>query len=188
MTTLTAFFQDRIVAQGDRAAVTRAIENGFPAADHAAIRVYEDGTGRPVDLDLWDAAPPEPPRPRGRPRLGVTAREVTLLPRHWDWLAAQPGGASAALRRLVEAAAKAPASPQAELRARRDAADRFMSDQCGDRPGFEEALRALYRGDAPALAERTADWPEDVRAYLGALLSPNRHDGNDCASQPPRAC
>lgn len=184
MSIVTAFFADRIVARGDRAAVTRTIENGFAAGDHAAIRIYEDGTGRVVDLDLWDAAaasaPAPPQRGPGRPKLGVTAREVTLLPRHWAWLADQPGGASAALRRLVETAAKAPA---ADVRARRDAAYRFLSDQCGDRPGYEEALRALYRGDDARLAELVAGWPEDVRTYLRTLLSPD-----DCASQPLAAC
>ena len=176
MSEVTAFFQDRIAARGDRGAVTRAIEEGYAAGDLAAIRVYEDGSGRAVDLDYWDAsasAPrrPEPRRGRGRPKLGVTPREVTLLPRHWDWLGAQPGGASAALRRLVEAAAKAPATGAAAERARRDAAYRFLSDQCGDRPGYEEAIRALYRGDAARLAELTAAWPEDVRTYLGELLT-----------------
>ena len=176
MSNVTAFFADRIAARGDRSSVTRAIEDGYAAADHARIRVYEDGTGRAVDLDYWDAAasapaPAEPRRGRGRPKLGVTPREVTLLPRHWDWLAAQPGGASATLRRLVETAARAPASGPAALRARRDAAYRFMSDQCGDRPGYEEALRALYRGDDAGLAALTAAWPEDVRAFLGALLA-----------------
>jgi hypothetical protein len=182
MSTVTAFFQDRIAARGDRHSVTRAIEEGYAAADLASIRVYEDSTGRVVDLDYWDAAatapaPAEPKRGRGRPKLGVTPREVTLLPRHWDWLAAQPGGASATLRRLVEAAAKAPASAAADLRARRDAAYRFMSDQCGDRPGFEEALRALYRGDGARLAELTAAWPEDVRTYLDTLLGGGQGGG-----------
>ena len=172
MSNVSAFFEDRIVARGDRVTVTRAIEDGYAAADHARIRVYEDGSGRAVDLDLWDAAasapppPPAEPRGRGRPKLGVTPREVTLLPRHWEWLGAQPGGASAALRRLVDSAAKAPADP----RVRRDAAYRFMSDQCGDRPGYEEALRALYRGDQAGFAERIAEWPEDVRGYIGELL------------------
>jgi hypothetical protein len=175
MSNVTAFFQDRIAARGDRTAVTRAIEEGYAAADLSAIRVYEDSTGRPVDLDYWDAAASAPPpaekRGRGRPKLGVTAREVTLLPRHWEWLATQPGGASAALRRLVETAAKAPADPAKEQRARRDSAYRFMSDQCGDRPGFEEVLRALYRGDDARLAELTAPWPEDVAFYLRTLLA-----------------
>jgi hypothetical protein len=179
MTTVTAFFADRIVARGQRAAVTRAIEEGYSTADYANVRIYEDATGRVVDLDLWDAAASAPPPPlpaeqrrgRGRPKLGVTPREVTLLPRHWDWLAAQPGGASAALRRLVEAAARAPADAAQDQRARRDAAYRFLSDCCGDRLGYEEALRALYRGDDARLAELTAAWPDDVRAYLSERLT-----------------
>jgi hypothetical protein len=96
----------------------------------------------------------------------VTAREVTLLPRHWDWLARQRGGASAALRRLVEAASKAEAGPDA----RRDAAYRFMSDMCGDRLGYEEALRALYRGERERFDALIGEWPEDVGAYIKALL------------------
>ena len=88
--------------------MTRAIEDGYGQADQAAIRAYDDETGRVVDLDYWDAGSAAPQvRGRGRPRLGVVAREVTLLPRHWDWLARQRGGASAALRRLVDEAAKA---------------------------------------------------------------------------------
>jgi hypothetical protein len=176
MSNVTAFFQDRIVARGEAQAVTRAIEEGFAPADHVQVRVYADESGRVVDLDYWDAAasaprPAEPRRGRGRPKLGVTPREVTLLPRHWEWLGGQPGGASAALRRLVEAAAKAPATGPAALRARRDAAYRFMSDCCGDRPGYEEALRALYRGEDARFAEITGAWPEDVSAYLRALLA-----------------
>ncbi len=83
--TVTAFLEGEIVARGDRGDVTRAIENGFAAADHAAIRVFDDATGKVTDLDLWDAAAAAA-RPRGRPKLGVQAREVTLLPRHWEWL------------------------------------------------------------------------------------------------------
>ncbi|HEX8514023.1 MAG TPA: DUF2239 family protein, partial [Allosphingosinicella sp.] len=129
-----------------------------------------DASGRVVDLDYWDAgasAPPPPPRPRGRPSLGVAAREVTLLPRHWDWLSRQPGGASAAIRRLVEEASRtAPGRAQ-----KRDSAYRFMSDMCGDRPGYEEALRALYRGEEEQFRNLVADWPKQVRGYLKELLS-----------------
>ncbi|MFY0534142.1 DUF2239 family protein [Nannocystis pusilla] len=28
----------------------------------------------------------------GRPKLGVVSREVSLLPRHWEWLERQPSG------------------------------------------------------------------------------------------------
>ena len=153
---VTAFFGERIVARGSRDEVTRVVEEGW--GNHASeVRVFEDETGRVVDLDIWDArkavaraafargggsgaAPPPAPAPpaaggrgRGRPRLGVTAREVTLLPRHWEWLAQQPGGASAAIRRLVEAARKeAPRGRTPE--AARDAVYRFLTDVGGDRP------------------------------------------------------
>jgi hypothetical protein len=170
MASVTAFLEDRMIASGGRGEVTRAIEERYAASDHAAIRVFDDDSGRIADLDYWDAvgtAPPPPPRGRGRPRLGVAAREVTLLPRHWQWLAGQPGGASATLRRLVEEARRSGAD---QVRARRDAAYRFMTAMCGDRPGYEEALRALYRGDDAAFAARIAAWPDDVRAYLARLL------------------
>lgn len=167
--TVTAFFDEREIAHGSREAVTRAIEDGWPS-DHGAVRVFEDSNGRPIDLDLWDAGGTAQPQPmvrgRGRPRLGVTAREVTLLPRQWDWLARQPGGASAALRRLVEAARKDPPAPAAA----RDAVYRFLTAMAGDRPGYEEAMRALYRGDHGRFAALIADWPADVRAYAGRLL------------------
>ena len=159
--TLTAFFEDRIVARGSRVEVERAVA-ARQAADPAKLRIFEDGSGRIVEPSS------EAPRGRGRPKLGVTAREVTLLPRHWQWLAAQPGGASAALRRLVEEARR---SPAAAARERRDAAYRVMSALAGDLPGYEEALRALYRGQEAGFAALIASWPEDVRTYLGELLA-----------------
>ena len=163
---LTAFLQDEAIGCGDSAGLVRLIR-ARPPAERSAIRVYDDSSGRAVDLDYRDDAPVAPQaRGRGRPRLGVTAREVTLLPRHWDWLAGQPGGASAAIRRLVDEARQAPPT----LQARRDRAYRFMADRCGDRPGYEEALRALYRGEGERLEKLIAAWPVDVRAYIAKLL------------------
>ena len=160
---VTAFLDGRIIARGNREDVTRSLEETYPA-DHMAIRAFEDATGRVTDLDYWDAAKQAPAR--GRPKLGVVPREVTLLPRHWSWLSAQKGGASAALRRLVDEASKASPSPEA----RRDAAYRFLSDLCGDRPGYEEALRALYRGELDRFRSLIAAWPDDIRVYADELL------------------
>ena len=163
---ITAFLEGEIIAAGAAAAVTRIIEDRYPASDHAAIRTFDDATGKVVDLDLWSAAAAAP-RTRGRPRLGVQAREVTLLPRHWEWLGRQPGGASAALRRLVEDARKAgPGSAD-----RRDATYHFLQACCGDRPGYEEALRALYRDDRAHLGQITESWPRDIRTYINRLLT-----------------
>jgi hypothetical protein len=108
------------------------------------------------------------PRGRGRPKLGVVAREVTLLPRHWDWLATQSGGASVVLRRLVDEARKA-GGGQRRSRAAQEAAYHFMSAMAGNLPHFEEAIRALFAGDQEAFSERIADWPQDLRGYATKL-------------------
>ena len=138
---------------------------------------FELGTGRPVDFDLRGSVeevlaritPPVRSGP-GRPKLGVVAREISLLPRHWDWLEEQPNGASAALRRLVDEARKAEGDA-GEARRRRDAACRIMMALCGNLPGFEEAMRALYQPDQAAFEERMAAWPEGLRDLLTRLAS-----------------
>jgi hypothetical protein len=165
--TVTAFLGDTRLAAGSRESVARTLEDCY-SADLGAILVFDDATGRLTDLDYWDAAQGTPAPAPGRPRMGVKAREVTLLPRHWDWLAAQPGGASAALRRLVEAASKS----EPDAKRRRDAAYHFMSHVCGDRPGYEAALRALYRDDDVGFAAAIAEWPADIRAHIARLLNP----------------
>ncbi|MGK4708801.1 DUF2239 family protein, partial [Pseudomonas aeruginosa] len=101
-------------------------------------------------------------------KLGVVAREVTLLPRHWEWLAAQPGGASVALRKLVEEARR---SQSGRARQAQERAYHFMNAMAGDLPGFEEATRALFAGDPEGFAERIAGWPTDVREHAAWLAS-----------------
>jgi len=163
---VTAFLDERKIAEGDRGSVTRLIEDRYSASDHNEIRVFDDETGRRVDLDYWDAGASR--AVRGRPRLGVKAREVTLLPRHWEWLARQPGGASGALRRLVDEARQ---RDSGSLRRRRDAVYHFMQAMCGDRPGYEEALRLLYRGDREGFRRTVDGWPRDLIAYLDQLVA-----------------
>ena len=125
--------------------------------------IFERDTGRVVDIDpRFPPSADEGPKP-GRPKLGVVPREVTLLPRHWDWLATQPGGASVALRKLVEEASR---NPKAQLRQRRDAAYRFATALVGNAPGYEEAIRALYAGHKDEFAAHIEAWPADVRAEL----------------------
>ena len=118
----------------------------------------------------------EPARGPGRPKLGVVAREVTLLPRHWEWLNAQPGGASVALRKLVDAARVTHADND-RRRLAQQSADRFMSALAGNEPGYEEAARALYAGDRDRFERSMVAWPADVRDYAVQLASAAFDDG-----------
>lgn len=175
--TYAAFLGDRLIAigaPGQVAGVLRDLRADSP------VLIFHTGTGAQLDRGLLDAAIAQAasdasarqdagPRSRGRPRLGVVSREVTLLPRHWDWLAQQPGGASVVLRRLVEQASRDPAG---RARAGADAAYRFLQAIAGDRPGYEEALRALYAGDRELFAARVADWPPDVADFARQLAFP----------------
>jgi hypothetical protein len=121
-----------------------------------------------TDANVADVPAAGEPRGRGRPRLGVVAREVTLLPRHWEWLSAQPGGASVALRKLVEVARREHGEKD-QRRAAHERAYHFMSAIAGDLPGFEEATRALFADDRPRFEECVTSWPNDVRAYATRL-------------------
>jgi hypothetical protein len=161
-----AFEGSRRLAEGPLDQVRPQVQAAM-ARGAAHLLVFDSKTSEPVEVSPADA-PQVPRRSPGRPKLGVVAREVTLLPRHWDWLARQPGGASVALRKLVEDARRT-ASRADEVRQARDAAYRFMSAIGGNLPGFEEATRALFRGDAQAFRERIADWPADVRGHARAL-------------------
>ena len=177
--TFTAFRGLDQIAHGDLEAVAAAAHQ----ANGQAL-VFDDQTGETIELDLrhgpqsavagFVARPPSSPAPhakpgRGRPKLGVTAREVTLLPRHWDWLAAQPGGASAALRRLVEDARRAGDGSEV-IRRRNEIVYRLMSVLAGNLPGFEDASRALFANDLQRLETIIADWPDDVSTYILRIL------------------
>ena len=135
--------------------------------DHDGALIFDTETGRVVDIDPRFPPTADAVRP-GRPKLGVVPREVTLLPRHWDWLATQPGGASVALRRLVEEASR---NPRAQQRARRDAAYRLATVLVGNAPGYEEAIRALYAGQAEEFAAHIESWPADVRRQLERMTA-----------------
>ena len=148
--------------------------------------IFDDATGSQVDLDtrgtleeISTRYPDEAsePRSRGRPRLGVIGREVTLLPRHWDWLSSQPGGASVALRKLVDEARRT-RGDRDRIRTAQEATYRFISAIAGNLPGFEEATRALFAYDRRRLGDLIAGWPEDVRDYAIKLAF---------ADQDPRA-
>lgn len=176
--TYTAFLGQQQLAAGELATVLAAGKQALDEGTRESLLIFEDEGGKQVEFDfageladvLIRELPSKPKAGPGRPKLGVVSREVTLLPRHWEWLESQPNGSSAALRRLVEEAIKH-APDEQRARKRRDAAAKFMWGMAGDFPGFEEASRALYAGEHERLAQLVGKWPPDVRAYLTRLLA-----------------
>lgn len=176
--TYTVFVGDRRLGGGDLQEAARVAKQAEDAGDLSPL-VFDDATGRILELDLRgsqadvldrlsaQASQRRAPVGRGRPRLGVTAREVTLLPGHWEWLASQPGGASAALRRLVDQARRAGAGRAREAQ---EAAHRIMFALAGDAPQFEEATRAIYAGEYERFATLTEAWPHDVAQYVRSFV------------------
>jgi hypothetical protein len=183
-----AFEGDRCIGSGDLHTAARAARETLDRRKDAAVLVFDSASG-PIDIDFRgsvadvlarlpapDAADaPEDaaaaaPRGPGRPRLGVVAREVTLLPRHWEWLAQQSGGASVALRRLVDEARRANKDKD-RIRQAREAAYRFIAAMGENKPHYEEVARALFAGDAERFQAWTAAWPADVRDHARRLAS-----------------
>jgi hypothetical protein len=172
--TYTAFVGDHCLASGSLAQVAVAVRH---AKSDTPVLIFSDRTGKALDLDTRGSdaeisdrysPPPAAPRGRGRPRLGVVAREVTLLPRHWDWLNAQTGGASVTLRKLVDGARRAGGDRHLVKQAH-EAAYTFMHAVAGNLQNFEEATRALFANDRARFAQLVAKWPPDVREHATAL-------------------
>ncbi len=188
-----AFEGNKRIAAGPLPKVAVKVKKVREARPEARILVFHAASSEQIDLDLRgteaemlsrlpvidnesqasaDAAPPEPPVAAGpgRPKLGVVAREVTLLPRHWDWLKSQPGGASVALRKLVEQARRASAVVD-RVRHSQNASFKFMSTMGGNLAGFEEATRALFAADFPRFDALVEAWPVDVRDHVRYLAA-----------------
>jgi hypothetical protein len=163
---VTAFLKHEKIAQGGPADVAAVLRALAPPERSSDLLAFDDETGCQVDLDLRPGAEPAPRR--GRPALGVEAKEVTLLPRHWQWLAEQRGGASATLRKLVEAEIRKGRGP----RDCHDAAYRFLSALAGDLPRFEDAVREIYAGNSVGYDHFTHGWPAGVRDHGRALAFP----------------
>ncbi|AJP59657.1 hypothetical protein UC34_11865 [Pandoraea vervacti] len=194
----TVFRDKRRIAAGSLADAAIAFQQAMLADPNASVLIFDNLTGDTRDVDVRGTAADirvryplpaastadmtagtandaahdadAPPKSRGRPKLGVIAREVTLLPRHWDWLAEQRGGASVALRKLIDEARRANVERDTQRRAQ-ERAYSFMSTMAGDLPHFEEASRALFAHDLDALEARIVEWPEDVRTHLMRLTS-----------------
>ncbi|HEY6220321.1 MAG TPA: DUF2239 family protein [Gemmatimonadaceae bacterium] len=169
--TYTAFSSSREVASGEQESVLRALKKKFGRVN-GSVLIFEDQTGRQVDFDFRGTADEvvarasdAPKSGPGRPKLGVTSREVSLLPRHWDWLESQPNGISAAIRRLVDEARHNESGVE-RGRHVRDAVGRVMWAIAGDLPNLEEAGRALYAREDKRLAKLMDAWPKDVQSYV----------------------
>ncbi len=186
----TAFAGHARLATGSLTEVALAAKAAIDRGDSSALLIFDDASSRQVEIDFRgtpaqvmarlgerfpgaaDEAEAEghaAPRRAGRPKLGVVGREVTLLPRHWDWLAEQPGGASVAIRRLIDSERK---SSEFKLLARKakEITYRFMHAIAGDFPHFEDASRALFAGDRETFARNTEDWPADIRDHARWLM------------------
>ena len=187
-----AFAGDAVIARGTLAEVVVVAKRRGDAGERQRIALFDDVSGRVVDVDYsgtevdvlarlgptCDSPPTPSPAPRkgpGRPRLGVVSREVSLLPRHWEWLSEQRGGASAALRRLVDAARRSETGEAVQRRAI-DAAHHFLWDMAGDRPHFEEATRALFAKDVARVRRLVRKWPQGIREQLDRYLERTRID------------
>lgn len=199
-TTCTAFEGSTCIASGALIDVALAAKAAFDRSALQAlpspILIFNDATSETIELD-WrgsmdefvarlallplaenlpdesaQASPdtPDTPRGPGRPRMGVVAREITLLPRHWEWLAGQSGGASVALRKLVEVARR-DSQVKDRVRQARNVGYKFMSTLAGHEAGFEEASRALFGGDQAGFGALIAQWPVDVRAHLKKIAT-----------------
>jgi hypothetical protein len=176
----SVFAGDRCVITAPLKTMLQAVKARFDKDPGEPLLIFEDQTGRQIDFDfrgtpdevLARAIPEEPAKTGpGRPKLGVISREISLLPRHWEWLEQQPSGISAALRRLVDEARKR--DPEGEgARLAREAASRFMTAMAGNLVDFEEASRALFAQDNERFEQLIEPWPADIRAHLLRLLRP----------------
>lgn len=187
----TAFIGMNRLASGDVREVAKKVKEATDKSKDKTILIFDDSNGETVEIDLrgkvddvlkridaaiakYEQASPEKseepagPKGPGRPKLGVISREVTLLPRHWEWLNSQPGGASVALRKLVEEARHANAGKD-KIRHSQDAAYKFMSAMAGNLPGYEEAIRALFAANEAGFKKAIVTWPQDVKVYAFKL-------------------
>lgn len=163
---LTVFLKNELVARGTREEVLPRMRAVQPLERTSDLLAFDDETGRQVDIDLRPEA--DAPRPRGRPALGVEAKEVTLLPRHWEWLGRQRGGASATLRKLVEEALKAGRAAKDH----HDTAYRFLHVMAGNLPHFDDAVREIYAGNKVGYEHFSYDWPPAIREHGRRLAFP----------------
>lgn len=204
----TAFLDTRRVATGSLQQVITSVKATLDDREQLQLLIFDDSTGKPIDVDwrgkteevlarldeppgsssdtastvdMVDTRSDASPRRAGRPKLGVVSGEVTLLPRHWEWLKSQPGGASVTLRKLIDEARRV-GGAQSKVRASQEAAYRFMTAMAGDFPRYEEALRLLYAGDSERFYDSISEWAPDITSYIQQLAAeafPGRGSGEE---------
>jgi len=190
--TYTAFIGHRLLAQGDLVKVALKVKRKLKDDAQASILIFSDLTGKQMDFDLRGTEkevedrlqkfvagePDNSNQGRGRPKLGVVAREVSLLPRHWEWLSTQTGGASATIRLLIDDARKK-TSGRDVIKQSLERTHAFMTSIGGDLPGYEEALRALYAKDEGKFHKQLLHWPTHVKEHAHKLAAAAfGNDGN----------
>lgn len=192
--TYIAFAGSRCLAHGLLSEVVSAAKHAFDQDPTQALLFFDATSSEQIDLnfqgteeDVWSRLAPyivseatakvaedavTETRPTlGRPKLGVIAREITLLPRHWEWLANQPSGASATIRKLVEQALRSTEGAD-KTRQIQESAYRFMQAIAGNEAGFEEASRALFALNLQGFQQAIAAWPVDIKHHTLRLIQP----------------
>lgn len=192
----TAFLDEGVVSSGSLQHVVTTVKEALDDRDLARLLIFDDSTGKPINVDfrgktedvlkrleepfgdtLVNELNHQTTRRVGRPKLGVVSGEVTLLPRQWEWLKNQPGGASVTLRKLVDEARRA-GEQQSNIRVAQEATYSFMTAMAGNFHQYEEALRALYAGDLDHFYRFIDDWAPDIRNYVKKLAAHAFPEGN----------
>ncbi len=190
-TFFTVFLDQKMLIRGNLSASVLAAAKAKMDDNHSRVVIYNDSSGKPIDVELQGSTEdiikniegnpalhqymihPEKqakkPKKRGRPKLGVTSKEISLLPRHWQWLARQKGSPSATLRRLIDESRKANMGREL-VEQSRDAVHAFMWDMCGNFVNFEEATRYLFRNDFVTFYEKISTWPNDIKEHVRRLV------------------
>ena len=176
--TYVAFYGNQQVAVGELTdMLTKTTiflkEKQTTGTDTEPLLIFNEQNGSQIDFDfrgsleeiLERALPKQKKRRAGRPKLGVISREITLLPRHWEWLESQTKSASASLRLLVEEAMKREGG-EAKIKKNIAVTDRIMMVMAGNLTYFEEASRALNARNVERFEECVSTWPDDIKIYL----------------------
>lgn len=171
----SAFSGSRLLATGPLPVVLAA---AYPFRDNSPspLLIFSHTDGHQADFN-WQgtleeviarASPAAVRTGPGRPKLGVVSTEVTLLPRHWDWLNSQPARASGTIRRLVD---QAMAREAGNEKRRREVLGTILWALAGNEPGFEEASRALYSGNIERLKTLVSAWSGSLGEFVSWWVS-----------------